>query len=203
MGDATALIDAPWRSAHPADAQTWLRDVRAPWWIAGGWALDLHLGESDRPHGDLDVGIFRRDAAAVISVLPDWEIFAAQDGALRLIRPGVEPSADANSLWCRPSHASEWSLELLLDDRTDEHWVYRRRREISRPVATIIERSVDGLPYLAPEIQLLYKAKALRARDQHDFERVLPHLTSEATAWLKHAIEFAHPDHPWITMLAR
>ncbi|WP_374208167.1 MULTISPECIES: hypothetical protein [Streptomyces] len=34
--------------------------------------------------------------------------------------------------------------------------------------------SPSGIPYLAPEVQLFYKAKATRDKDETDFEAVLP-----------------------------
>jgi hypothetical protein len=171
------------------------------WWVAGGWALDLFLDETVRSHGDLDVGVFRDDAAAVAASLRDWEIFEAKDGELVRLDVGAAPRADVNSLWCRPVQSDEWLLELLLDDRSGQNWVFRRRPEIARPIASIHRRGSDGLPYLAPEIQLLYKAKALRPRDQDDFERVLPYLDAKASTWLKDALEIAHPEHPWIARL--
>jgi hypothetical protein len=172
------------------------------WWVAGGWALDLFLGDAVRSHADLDIGVFRDDVPAVAASLHDWEMFEAKNGVLKRLDIGAAPRADVNSLWCRPVDSGEWLLELLLDDRSEESWVFRRRPEIARPIASIQRRSSDGLPYLAPEIQLLYKAKASRARDQDDFERVLPYLDSDATAWLKQALEIAHPGHPWIASLA-
>jgi hypothetical protein len=52
----------PWHSSHPSRAVVWLASVHVPWWVAGGWALDLFLGRQTRPHKDLDVGILRKNA---------------------------------------------------------------------------------------------------------------------------------------------
>ena len=46
-----------------------------------------------------------------------------------------------------------------------------------------------GLPYLAPEIVLLFKAKHLEARDRIDFDNALPALSADARRWLRDAIE--------------
>jgi Aminoglycoside-2''-adenylyltransferase len=42
-----------------------LRGMDARWWIAGGWALDLHLGRQTRPHHDIDVLVLREDLPGV------------------------------------------------------------------------------------------------------------------------------------------
>jgi hypothetical protein len=50
----------------------------APWWIAGGWAIDVFRGQTSRPHTDLDVGILRVDAPTVLQALSTWQIFEAK-----------------------------------------------------------------------------------------------------------------------------
>ncbi len=36
-----------------------LQSGTVPWWIAGGWAIDLHLGRRSRAHADVDVLVLR------------------------------------------------------------------------------------------------------------------------------------------------
>jgi len=104
-----------WEPTHPRAAPVLLAGLTCPWWIAGGWALDLFMGRESRPHQDLDVGILRRDLPRVIEALPEWEFFAARDGTLRRLEDRA-PEPKVNSLWCRPQGASRWVLEMLLDD---------------------------------------------------------------------------------------
>jgi hypothetical protein len=54
---------------------------------------------------------------------------------------------------------------------------------------------------LAPEIQLLYKCKGLRPKDQADFETVLPALDAARRGWLRSAIAVLSPAHPWLMAL--
>ena len=58
-----------------------------------------------------------------------------------------------------------------------------------------------GICYLRPEGVLLYKAKALRDKDQADFARCLPHLGVDARVWLADALTVVAPDHQWIPRL--
>ena len=32
-----------------------------PWFIAGGWAIDLFLNSETRLHDDIEIGIYRKD----------------------------------------------------------------------------------------------------------------------------------------------
>jgi hypothetical protein len=164
------------RSVHPNEVVRYLCSLRALWWVAGGWALDLFVGSQSRPHKDLDIGMLRRDALEVLAAPSSWEIFEAKDGGLTRLREGDAPRAEVNSLWCRPADDTEWTFELMLDESEDGHWVFRRDRAIQRPLALDIRRNPNGIPFLAPEIQLLYKARPVRVQDQADFDHVAPRL---------------------------
>ena len=186
---------------QPKDAAPLLLASNAPWWIAGGWAIDVFRGQTSRPHTDLDVGILRVDAPTVLQALSTWQIFEARDGQLTRLDPGCVPRPDVRCLWCRPSGADRWTIELLLDEGDREVWVYRRDPRVRRSMATVVRQSVDGVPYLAPEIQLLYKSKAPRDRDEMDFANTRPHLPADARLWLHDAISLADPRHHWLQFL--
>ena len=46
-----------WRPWHPAQVAERLTGVRTPWYVAGGWAIDLHLGGTLRDHEDLEIAV--------------------------------------------------------------------------------------------------------------------------------------------------
>jgi hypothetical protein len=71
-----ALDLGTWRAVHPAEGAGWLSALTVPWWIAGGWALDLFLSVQIRAHEDLDIGVLRRDVLKVLAALPS----ARRDG---------------------------------------------------------------------------------------------------------------------------
>jgi hypothetical protein len=190
-----------WRQLMPNEALVLLSTLGAPWWVCGGWALDLHLGTVTRVHKDLDIGICRQDAPIVAAALPGWQFFEAKDGALSPLSAGDKPRAEVNSLWCKRANATQWEFELLLDRRDGEFWIFRRDPRITRPFSDTIRRNSAGIPYLAPEIQLLYKARAVRPQDQMDFDRVVPHLAQDERGWLRQSLMRSDPEHVWIAML--
>lgn len=196
-----AVSHGSWRATRPTDAANLLASSEAPWWIAGGWALELFRGTPTRPHADLDVGVLRRDLPCVLHRFSTWEVFEANDGRLTRLSAGRVPALDVHSIWCRPTAADPWTIELMLDEADGNTWVYRRQPRIRRPMSTIVRQSQDALPYLVPEIQLLYKSKTPRERDEVDFAQIWPLLAAEARTWLRDALELTAPDHTWTAVL--
>jgi hypothetical protein len=190
-----------WRTLTPHEGVAWLTVLRAPWWVAGGWALELFLGKVTRAHKDLDIGIFRTDAADVVAALSGWEFFEARDGVLSTLAAGAAPRAGVNSLWGRRANAAQWELELMLDESEAESWVFRRDARITRPLSSAIRRNPEGIAYLAPEIQLLYKSRATRPQDQADFDHAVPHLSRDSRTWLRESLMSVDPKHAWISRL--
>jgi len=62
----------PWSPLDPAALPDLLAGVGAPWWLAGGWAIDAFVGRVTRVHEDIDVLVLRRDQAAFRSALTSW-----------------------------------------------------------------------------------------------------------------------------------
>lgn len=173
-----------------------------PWAVAGGWAIDLFLGRETRSHADVDVAIFRDDQLALREHLRGWTWRKVVDGELQdwpdgeWLPPGVfELHAERRDA-SGPSH-----LEILLNEREGERWIYRRDARVSCPIEEAILTSAEGIPILSPVIVLLYKAKGTREMDERDFAVVRDALGAERRAWLRAALETAHAGHRWIEQL--
>jgi hypothetical protein len=86
----------------------------------------------------------------------------------------------------------------MLDESSGRDWVSRRDERIRRPITSIGLVTVRDIPYLAPEIQLFYKAKNGRPKDETDFAAALPVLTRPQRRWLSDALSLVYgPAHPW------
>ena len=161
-----------------------------PWWIAGGWAIDLFVGHQTREHHDVDVGLLRRDQADLHAALPGWELHCADPpGTLRRWLPDEWLPTGIHDIWARSSVTSPWQIQFMLNEADGDVWVYRRNPAITRPLGEIVRRSSEGWPYLAPEVQLLFKAKAPRPRDAADLAIALPRLDEPARLWLEAALQ--------------
>ena len=76
----TEVLDPPWDPWHPADIARLLAGVTVPWYVAGGWAIDLFIGRQTREHGDLEIAIPASAFAAIRGVLPDYEFDVVGSG---------------------------------------------------------------------------------------------------------------------------
>ena len=200
-GEAVTLTDlGEWVPLDPVEVRRVFAAYDRPWWIAGGWAIDMSLGRKTREHGDVDVELLRSDWAAVQHHLRGWELYLAH-GVLDPWLPGEPPPPDVNDVWCRPVGGTSWAFQLMFNPGTDDAWASKRNTTITRPMAQAVRRTGDGIPYLAPELQLLMKAKGRRPKDDADFANVVGTLDDEARAWLRSALGRVHPDHDWLTEL--
>ena len=187
-----------WQPRSPTEAAELLGNLAAPWWIARGWALDCFVGRQSRDHADLDIEVLRRDQFAVQRHLADWDLHTAEDGILLPWLPGLALEPRVNSIWCRPTPDAPWAVQIMFAPATGNQWHYRRCPIITRPLTSLVLRTAAGLPFLAPEVQLLYKAKALRPKDAADFALVYPLLDPTRRDWLAAALHTAHPGHRWL-----
>lgn len=175
------------------------------WWIAGGWALDLHLGLQTREHGDLDIGIAKRDQLRVQRGLAGaWQLHKTHQPGLAPWPEGEALEEPVHDVWARRDDSSPWAFQLMLVDVEGDEWVYRRLPAIRLPLAGVIARTREGIPYLRPEVQLLYKggSSARRPRDLEDLRRVKPSLSAAETQWLRAALAHQFPGgHEWLAEL--
>lgn len=202
------MNDGPPQGAwHPFSAAAiakLLADAKFPWWIAGGYAMELAAGRPLREHGDVDVLVLRRDQGAVRRLLADWDCWAAKPaGHFWKWHFDEFLPALVHDIWCREHPAGPWRFQVMLDEADGAQWQSRRDAQVNRPIAELGLLTDKGIPYLAPEIQLYYKAKEPRPIDEIDFDAVLPTMSSDQRAWLKYAILRTYRDeHPWLARLA-
>jgi hypothetical protein len=165
------------------------------WWIGGGRALELHLGRTWRPHDDTDVGVVRGELPLVHEWLSGWDLHVAAAG--RLSPWHGEPlvaSSHQNNVWCRFAPDGPWVLDVTIGEGTATRWISRRDPSLEVPWDLAVLQTANGIPYLAPELQLLFKSKDARPKDDIDADEVVPALDADRRTWLSNALP---PDHPW------
>ena len=196
-----------WVSYHrfsPVDGvASELKDASFLWYISGGWALDLFLGQVHRAHHDVDVVVSRSAQMKLQRHMTGrgWALVTPFEKRLELWLPDMELELPRHQVH---AHRGNDFIDFLLTE-INEVWIYRREPSVIRSLEKMGLSTEGGIPYLAPELVLLFKSKNTsnreRANDELDFERTLPHLDAERRAWLHWALVASSPDHPWIKKL--
>lgn len=198
-----------WSPLDPDEVARLLHGAEVPWWIAGGWAIDLHLGRQTRPHEDVDVLVLRPHLPRLREQLAGWDLHAADPpGTLRPWPVDEELPPGVHDVWCRPAPAADWCLQLMVDDLADGagggegEWVYRRDPRVHRPWRTLSGPASDAQrAVLAPEVQLFHKSADPRTKDEDDFALTVGELDGPRRAWLIEALQLTDTRHPWIGQL--
>jgi len=177
-----------------------------PWFVSGGWAIDLFVNQVTRPHSDVEIGLFREHQSALRTQLRGWRLtksdFLRPEGAAWV--PWNEDDWVAAPLFQVQAWGpedDEPAYDFFLNDTVDGAWEFRREPSITRPIEEITLRTPDGIPFLVPEIQLAFKGKHRQPKDQHDFVLALPHLSTAQRAWLAMALQASYGEHIWIERL--
>ena len=91
----------------------------------------------------------------------------------------------------------------MIQECDGDSWYFRRDARVRGSIGDLAT-DVRGVPCLRMDLQLLFKSKQPRAKDERDFRELLPVLTDEQRKRLAYWLRLTAPgDHPWLTELAR
>ena len=194
-------LDARWSSCWtPNDVARRLSGTATPWYVAAGWAIDLFRGTQTRAHGDIEIAIPAASFPQVRSRFPGYVFDAVSSGRIwENATPDV--LAATHQTWLRDAATGNYLLDVFREPHDGDTWICRRNETIRLPYRDIIRHTRDGIPYLAPELVLLFKAKHARRKDQADFDATVPHLTPAQRETLAGLLARTHPGHPWLADL--
>jgi Aminoglycoside-2''-adenylyltransferase len=174
------------------------------WGFCGGWAIDLFLNRTTRPHKDVDIAILRGDQRVVFDFLRQkgWTLEQAVDGKLLPFHRDEFLLLPVHTIWCRNTLARPDFLEVLLNESERDQFLFRRDPSIRYPLNEAFTPSPSGFPILAPEIALLYKAgHPQHAENPLDFQSLLPALNARQRQWLTETLNKLYPEHEWLKVL--
>ncbi len=208
-----------------AEANALLKGQEFTYAVCGGFALDLFLGYETRTHGDIDILAFWEDREKIITYMQSKGYFVyemlgggkvhritdirvqeklrknifccTEDCELVRLYDTEEPDV----YWLDFQHTGLSKLnyiEFLFNEKTEEEFVYCRDERVRRKLKKAILET-DGVPYLAPELCLLFKSTDIeREGYQQDFELTIGKLSAEQRAWFENAMGLLYPEgHRW------
>lgn len=173
-----------------------------PWYVAAGWAIELFLGERRREHEDLELGVPAARFSELLPALSGLDFHVVTAGTAVPLAEAGELLESTHQTWGLDRAANRWRVDLFREPSEGATWVCRRDETIRLPYDRVIEHTGDGIPYLRPELVLLFKAKHARPKDEVDFAAVVPRLTDGRRAQLAEWLALVHPGHFWLADLS-
>ncbi|MFF2045330.1 nucleotidyltransferase domain-containing protein [Kitasatospora sp. NPDC058170] len=196
-----AEAGARWADAWtPAEVAARLAGVSAPWCVAGGWAIDLFTGERTRRHSDLEIAVPAASFPEVQSRFDEFAFDIVASGHLWQT-PAPEVWELTHQTWLRDPATGNFLVDVFREPHDGPTWICRRDPSIRLPYTAVVRRTADGIPYLAPELTLLFKAKAARPKDRQDLAVALPLMDGTQRRTLAALLARVHPGHPWLNRL--
>jgi hypothetical protein len=198
--DIEALDDRWSRAWTPPEIARRLAGVDTPWYVAAGWALDLFRGRQTRRHGDLEIGI---PAAGFPSIRDRFGGYVFDGVGQDCLWPNATPEvlAATHQTWLRDPASGDYVVDVFREPHENGTWICRHNPTIRLPYEEIIDHTPDGIPYLAPELVLLFKAKRPRPKDQVDFDGIVPELSPAQRTRAAELIGGVYPGHIWLDAL--
>lgn len=194
--------------------------------ICGGYSIELFCDKPLRGHGDIDIAAFWCDRDEIILYMQSlgWMVYEMCGGGLahhikdisnqkKLKRNifcfteaceliNLTPTGEPDMVRLDFNHGGQTKLnfiEFLFNDEKDGNFLYARNHDVSSPMDHAILHK-NHIPYLAPEIVLLYKSTDTERKGyQLDYDLAMELMAPEQKEWLMAALKTMNPaGHKWI-----
>lgn len=210
-----------------AEADQLLKKGGFEYAFCGGYAIELFLNRTVRRHSDIDVSAYWYDRDKIIAFFQSlgWNVYEMCGGGIAhhitdiknqikakrnifcfkdgcsLVRLSPKDQKDMYCLDFDHGGQTEFDfIEILFNNRNENSFLYARNENILLPLKkTILTQA--GIPYLAPELVLLYKSTDTgREGYQQDYDSVTEKMSAEQKEWLREALWSMYPaGHKWLT----
>jgi len=202
-----------------------MESMKIDYAICGGHAIDLFLGKKTRPHKDLDVAVYWEDRDIIVQHMlhEGWDVYEPCGTAfLHKIKDVASQKRIKTNIWCvkpgnqhyrfteqeKEMYAVDFDgseqleldfIEFLFNTRKNGAFLYAKNHDIQMSLDKVTAKDND-LPFLAPEMVLLYKSTMANNPDyQLDFDNAFPKMNAEQRAWLENALAAIFPyGHEWL-----
>lgn len=145
--------------------------------------------------------VFRDEQLALQQWLTGWQLYASDPpGALREWLDGEYLPYGIHGIWGHQPGVDAWQLQLMLAEVDGAEW-FSRHSSLRGPREDMIA-VYNGLPCIHIEVQLMFKARGRRPKDELDFRAAVPLMNAESKRWLRDSLRLLHPDgYPWLETL--
>jgi hypothetical protein len=210
------------------DAQLLLYNGDFEYAICGGYAIELFLQREIRTHGDIDVSVYWNERDKVILYMKSlgWDVYEmCGNGMAHFIKDINNQMRIKRNIFCikddcelvkiSPSNESDMYyiefdrigqtklnfIEFLFNNRSEDEFIYARNERLTRSLSKAIMVR-NNIPYLSPELVLLYKSTDIEREGYWlDYREVICMMNWEQKQWLISALNDMYPSgHPWVNV---
>jgi hypothetical protein len=148
-------LPTEWRPVAVANLQKELGSFRN-WVLCGGYSIDKWAGQNTRPHGDIDVGVFRTELRQCLEAIGQVRVYLCSPPGVHAPWQGGDAPESVHDIWITDNTGEFWILQVMVFDDDGDRVSYRRDRRIhwSKRSHSI---DVAGVSLLNPFITMLYK----------------------------------------------
>lgn len=193
--------------------------------FCGGWAIDLFIGAETRKHSDIDILAYWPDRDTIIRYMQSLGFRAYEmlgGGRARYITDiknqikckrnifcctkdcelvCLSATDEADIYFINFKHIGQTKLnffEFLFNDKDDTDLLYARNHAVKRVLSDAILYN-GSLPYLSPEMRLLYKSTDTeREGYQSDYDNAMAKMNQRQKLWLDGALTVMYLEgHKW------
>ncbi len=148
------------------------------WVLCGGYSVARLTGRDERPHGDVDIGVFRSQLTACLCALGRERVWLCRNHTHHAW-DGGEVSLDVRDIWVTDREGRYWVLQVMVFDDEGDRVIYRRDRRISWS-KQCHSLEISGIRVLNPFVTFLFKANkpTLENKEAHDLVQLIEHAAS-------------------------
>ncbi len=201
-----------------------MKNAHISWAICGGFALDLFLEKDIRTHSDIDICVFEKDREKIFHYMlqNNWLVYEFRgQGKVRPLDITLSSETGHNLMCtneecdivkfypCENESLLSYEffhtgikdfnyLEFLFNTIKKDYFVFNIGQGIKREISKAILFK-KGIPFLAPEIVLLYKSSCSENTEyQYDFEQTYLYMDDEQKMWFSKSLDILYPNgHIW------
>jgi hypothetical protein len=106
---------AAWDAGRPEEVAGLLAPVRAPWYVAAGWGIDLFLGYQRRPPANVEIAVPGDWFGEVAAALAGYELFVVggPPGRTRPLATAGDWLDACHQTWVRERATGRWRLDVF------------------------------------------------------------------------------------------
>ena len=115
MCSSDLVLPAEWNPVAVGNLQKELGSFRN-WTLCGGYSVDQWAGRNTRPHGDIDVGVFRSELRECLGAIGRGRVYLCSPTGTHTAWEGGDVHESIHDIWITNATGKYWTLQIMVFD---------------------------------------------------------------------------------------